>query len=226
MDAVGAYQNIAARGVGMGAAAVEEIGGHTAFILRERAEPAAGTDRILAQPLDHGLVDHALQAAAVDRELRHFMAGIQPALLVPDLLAVAGQIKQLIGADRDLIEPVHQADGGELADRMRQRVDANAKLPDGIGLLVKLAINAAGPQHQCGGEAADTAADDNRLHGPNSTQDTKRRRLASHGPLFGCKRLCGFRLELGPGLRLSLNFEVLEILPVAHAVAERLLLSG
>jgi len=34
------------------------------------------------------------------------MAGIEPALLVPDLLAVAGQIKQLVGADRDLIEPV------------------------------------------------------------------------------------------------------------------------
>src|SRR5262249_49196033 len=60
----------------------------------------------------------------------------------------------------------------------------------------------------------------------NSTQDTKRRRLASHGPSFGRKRLCGLRLELGPGLRLSLNFQVLEVLPVAPAVAEDLLLSG
>src|SRR5215472_11228494 len=60
----------------------------------------------------------------------------------------------------------------------------------------------------------------------NSTQDAESRRLTSHGPLFGRKRLCRLGLELGPGFRLSLNFEVLEILPVTHAVAENLLLSG
>src|SRR5579859_354463 len=181
-------------------------------------------DGIRAEPLHHGLMDDALQAATVDRELRHVMAGIQPALFVPDLLAVTGQIKQLIGADSDLVEPIQQADGGELADRMRQRVDADAELADGIRLLEELAVDAARPQHERGGEAADTAADDNRLHGPNSTQHKKGRRLASHGPLFGRKRLCGRRLELGPRLRLSLNFEVLEILAIAQAVAEYLLL--
>src|SRR5439155_4588380 len=44
--------------------------------------------------------------------------------------------------------------------------------------------------------------------------------------LFGCKRLCRLGFELGPGFRLTLNFEVLEILPVAHAVAEYLFLAG
>src|SRR5689334_7657037 len=62
--------------------------------------------------------------------------------------------------------------------------------------------------------------------GPNSTQPWTQPELrASHDPLFGRKRLCGLRLELGPGLRLSLNSEVLEILPVPHAVAENLLLA-
>src|SRR4051812_43783574 len=47
--------------------------------------------------------------------------------------------------------------------------------------------------------------------------------LASHGPSFRRKRLRSPRFHLRPGLRLSLNFEVLEILPLAHAVADNLL---
>src|SRR5258707_10635797 len=63
--------------------------------------------------------------------------------------------------------------------------------------------------------------------GPNSTQPRMQPEAqASHGPLFGRKRLCGLGLQLGPGLRLSLNFEVLEVLPVPHALAENLLLAG
>ena len=111
MDAVGADQDVATGGMGVRAAAVEEIGGDAALVLGEGAEPAAGADGIRAQPLDHGLMDDALQPPAVDRELRHVVAGIEAALLVPDLLAVAGQIEQLMGADRDLVEPVQQADG-------------------------------------------------------------------------------------------------------------------
>src|SRR5258708_13902562 len=48
----------------------------------------------------------------------------------------------------------------------------------------------------------------------------------SHKPLFGRKRLCCLRLELRPRFRLTLNFEVVEILPVTDAVAENLLLAG
>src|SRR5947208_5081764 len=47
----------------------------------------------------------------------------------------------------------------------------------------------------------------------------------SHGRSLGRKRLCRLRLQLGPGLRLSLNFQILEILPIAHAVPENLLLA-
>src|SRR5689334_20446071 len=47
-----------------------------------------------------------------------------------------------------------------------------------------------------------------------------------HGPLLRGKRLGPLRLQLDPGFRLSLNLQLLEILPVAHAVAENLLLAG
>src|ERR1700682_3785060 len=49
--------------------------------------------------------------------------------------------------------------------------------------------------------------------------------LNSHARSLARKRLCRLRLQLGPGLRLSLNFQIVEILPVAHAVAENLLLA-
>src|SRR6516225_1363242 len=50
--------------------------------------------------------------------------------------------------------------------------------------------------------------------------------IGSHGPSLRRKRLCRLRLELRPCLRLSLNPQVLEILPVTDAVAEDLLLAG
>jgi len=87
-----------------------------------------------------------------------------------DLLAMARQIKQLIGANRDFVEPIQKTDACQFADRVRQRVDTDSELTDRIRLLIKLAINAARPQHERGGETADTAADDDRFHGLNSTQ--------------------------------------------------------
>src|SRR5262249_37170947 len=132
MDTVSADQDVAARGVRMRAIAAEEVRGDAAFVLCERAKAITGVDGLIAEPFDDGLVDHALEASAMNRELRHLMPGIEPALLMPDLLAVPGQIEQLVGADAGLVEPVEQAEAGQFADRMRQRVDANAELTDGI----------------------------------------------------------------------------------------------
>src|SRR5258708_40078609 len=111
---------------------------------------------------------------------------------------------------------------------MRQRVDANPQFADGVGLLEQFAIDAAGTQHQRSGKAANAASDDDRLHPPklHSTRGTRLREPTSHRALFGRKRLCRLRLELGAGFRLTLNFEVVEILPVTDAVAENLLLAG
>jgi hypothetical protein len=94
------------------------------------------------------------------------MAGVDAAGFAPDFLTMAVEIIKLVGSDRDVIERLQQAESGEFADRMRQRVDADAELADAIGLLEQLATDAAGPQHQRGGKAANTAADDNCLHRP------------------------------------------------------------
>ena len=136
---------------------------HAALMLRERAEPAAGVDGLGPQALLDRAMDHALQAAAMHRELRHVVAGIEPARLAPDFLAVAIEIIQHVGANGGGVEPVQQSQARQFADRMRQRVDADAKFANGVGLFEQFAIDTPRAQHQRGGEAANTASDDRRL---------------------------------------------------------------
>ena len=94
------------------------------------------------------------------------MTGIDAADVAPDFLAVTIEIIQHVGTNSDVVELLQQAETGQFADCMRQRVDADAELPDGVGLLEQFAVDAAGPQHQRGGKAANSAPDDNRLHRP------------------------------------------------------------
>ena len=129
--------------------------------------------RDFAEPRAHRLIDHALQAAAVNGELRHVEAGIDAARLAPDLLAEAVGVEQLVGADGDGVEPLQQAELLELLDGVRQRVDADAELADAVGLLEHLAVDAAGMQHQRGGQAADPAADNDRLHDSTHTRNAQ-----------------------------------------------------
>src|SRR5580692_2107839 len=123
-----------------------------------------GVDDFLAEPFLDRPKNDVLQAPAVDRELRYVMAGIDAANVAPDFLTMAVEIIKHVGADRDVIELLQETEPGEFADRMRQRVDADAEFADGVGLFEQFAADAARPQHQGRGQAADTATDDNRLH--------------------------------------------------------------
>src|SRR3954454_14250598 len=172
MDAVGTDQNVAARGMDVRAGAIEEVSGDAALVLREGAEAAAGVDGLPPEPLLDGAMDDTLKTAAVDRELRHVVAGVGAAGLAPDFLAVTVEVIELVGADRDIIKLLEQTEARQLTHGMGQRVDADAKLADGVGLLENLASEAARAQHQSGGETTDTATDDNRLHRPHSTRYT------------------------------------------------------
>ena len=113
----------------------------------------------------HRLVDHPLQPAAMDRELRNVIAGVESARLAPDLLPEAVGVEQLVGADRDRVEAVEEAELGQFLDRVRQRVDADAELADRVRLLENLAIDAARVQHQRRHQTADACSRDDDLHG-------------------------------------------------------------
>ena len=166
MNDVGADERVAARGRSMRAVAVEEIGAHAGFVLAKVAEPMAGVNARFAEPRAERLIDDGLQPAAMDRKLRHLITGVGAAQFAPDLLPEAVGVEQLVGSDPDRVEAIEQPQLRQFLDGMGQRVDADAELPDGVGLLVQFAIDAACAQHQGRGEAANSAADDNRLHRP------------------------------------------------------------
>src|SRR3546814_12459651 len=98
--------------------------------------------------LDHRLVQDRLQFAAVDRELREFVATVEAAQVAPDLLAEAVGVDQLVGADSHAVESLEQAEGRQFLDGVRRGVDADAELADGPRLLVDLDLDAFGGQAQ------------------------------------------------------------------------------
>jgi hypothetical protein len=175
VDAVGADQHVAARRPGRAAGAVDEGGRDPALIGGEGGKATAGADRARAEPLLDRPVDDPLQASAVDGELRHVVAGVDPARLAPDLLAEAVRVDQLARADRGGVELVEKTQPREFLDGVRQGVDADPELPDRLGLLVDLAGDPAPVQHQGRREPADAAADDDGFHGASFQSISPRR---------------------------------------------------
>src|SRR5258705_11043133 len=76
---------------------------------------------------------------------------------------------------------------------MRQRVDADAELADGIGLFEQFAIDTTCAQHQRSGEASDAASDDDCLHQLDSTLHFNLAPLAGRGRIALAIRVRGYR---------------------------------
>src|SRR5271168_5603623 len=104
MNAVSADQDVAAHRFYVLARAIEEMRGHPALVLRKGAQLATGVNGFLAEPLFDRPENDVLQSPAVDRKLRHVVAGIDAANVAPDFLAMAVEIIQHVGTDRDVIE--------------------------------------------------------------------------------------------------------------------------
>ena len=83
----------------------------------------------LPEPFDRGVEQDLLQRAAMDRELRPFVTGLDAARFAPDRLAVLGEVGEFLGADGGCIKRVLQAEFDQFAHRMRQHVDADAERP-------------------------------------------------------------------------------------------------
>ena len=129
-------------------------------------------DARLAEAGADRLVNDRLQPTAMDRKLRHLIAGVGAAQLAPDLLPEAVGIEQLVGSDSRRIEAIEQPELGQFLDGMGQRIDADAELANSVRLLINLAVDAAGMQHERGRETADAAADDDDLHRVPTTRTT------------------------------------------------------
>src|SRR5262245_61848270 len=148
----------------MRAVAIKEVGAHAGFVLTEVPETMPGMDARLPKTGADCLVDDGLQAAAMDRELRHLVARVGSAQIAPDLLPEPVGVEQLVGSDPHRIEAIEQSKLRQFFDGVRQRVDADPELSDGIRLLVNVAVDPAGMQHEGGREPTDAAADHDNLH--------------------------------------------------------------
>src|SRR5262249_30362685 len=89
----------------------------------------AGEDILVAETFGRGIEQDLLQRAAMDRELRPFITGVQSTRLAPDRLAVLGEIGELLGAHARCRELIEQPELDQFAHGMRQHVDADAECP-------------------------------------------------------------------------------------------------
>ena len=124
----------------------------------------------LAEPLQHGLVEYLQQLTAMNRELGPVIARGAAARLGPDALAVFGVEDQLAGGNADRGEAVQQTKFGQLANRMRQDVDADAQLTDGVSGFINIDLAEAGVMERQGQRhTADTTTDNGDFHPASPT---------------------------------------------------------
>ena len=98
---------------------VREMRNDAALVLHEALQPHAGAHRAGTEFGDDFVVDHLLQTAAMDRELRIVEAGVDAAQFGPHLLAEPADVVKFLGADADGVELGQEIERGELLDGVR-----------------------------------------------------------------------------------------------------------
>jgi hypothetical protein len=166
MNAVGRDQQPAFMAAGGGAGGpVDEIGANAFRCLRPAGKMMAGKNALLAEPVDRGIEQDLMQRAAVDRELRPFITGVQPARLAPDRFAVLGEISKFSGAHAERVKLIQQTQLDQFAHRMRQHVDADAERLQRGDAFEYFGRHADLMQAERQRQPADAAAGDENGHG-------------------------------------------------------------
>ena len=139
-------------------------GGNSRAALIDGNQPVPGDQPLSAQPGFRFLEQGDLQDPPVDRNLRHRIAGIAPARLAPDALAVAVVIDQLARGDAQRFQLRRQPQPVEDRHGMRQQIDPDAQLIDlGNGLIDRDIVSGIGQQQGCNA-AGDPGAGNTNLH--------------------------------------------------------------
>ena len=124
---------------------------------------AAGDDAIGADPVAHGVEQHRLQVAAVNRELRRVVAGPAPGRLAVDVLAEAIEERRLARQHRDLLERLEHAERLQRTRCVGQDIDADPERADLGRGFEHPAGDARTVQRERQRQAADAGADDQDL---------------------------------------------------------------
>src|SRR3569832_1230523 len=140
------------------AVTIDEAGGDAVRRLTPVLQVMAGEDVCGANARARGVEQKLQQDAAMNRELRPFVAGLEAARLRPDLLAVLGVVGVLFGAHVCLFEPVEETELDQLAVCMRQDVDADADRLQFRNALEDPHLDADLVQAECDGQPGNAAA--------------------------------------------------------------------
>ena len=112
-------------------------------LLVEADQPAAGVDAVGPQPVEHRAMEHALQLAAVDADLRHVVAGVECRAVPATPSGRSDCSRSARGCGCRPGQCRQQAERRQLLDGVRQHVDADAELAHLGGLLEYLGLDAA-----------------------------------------------------------------------------------
>ena len=145
--------------------AVTQLGAYAAAGLLEARERPPAAHGARSESLLHGVEQHALQLAAVDRVLRPAVPGATAARLAADAVAEAVVVGELRGRHRDGLERLGEAELGQLADRVGEEVDAGADRLDAARGFDDRDIDARVVQADGGRQPADAAPGDQDPHG-------------------------------------------------------------
>jgi hypothetical protein len=104
-------------------------------------ETVPQVESFAAQSLHERVEQHLLKPPAVRRELGIGIPGCGAPRLTPDLLAAVRAVEKEFGCHRSCPELVKEAQGAELPDGVRQKVDADAKGTQLVDGLVDLDVD-------------------------------------------------------------------------------------
>ena len=166
MNAVGADQGVRldAQPGSAPATGRERYGDPIPGIL-ESNQMTVGVNPLLSKPLFGRREQNALEAPAMDRNLRPGMSGGAAARLAPDFLAEPVEHRPFVAGIAGLPEFAAQIEKFELANRMRLQIDADAELLQFRNELIDVNLDALCLQEQGGRQTSDAAAGNHDLHG-------------------------------------------------------------
>ena len=182
MDAIGADEHVGAHGLAAHAGlGVREMRDDPALVLHEPLQPEPRAHCAGTESRNHFVVDHLLQTAAMDRELRIVEARVQPTQLGPHLLPKPADVMQFLGADADGVKLGQKIERGQLLDGVGQNVDADADFPDLGSLFVNDALDAPPVKHERKRQSAEARACDEHFQRRRSLRLTQAHFACSGG---------------------------------------------
>ncbi len=106
MDSVGGRQYGPVRRIQRLAPPADKIRAYSPRVLLEADQPVPGPYRVGAEPLAYRPQQHPLELTPMNAELGIAESGLHPAWSAKDLVPQPVCVKQLTGADSELLQPV------------------------------------------------------------------------------------------------------------------------